>query len=496
VQDVTVRTFGHPARRLFVQLTAAAAITALVAACGGSAKPGPNKSGSSREDGIRSTDSAVPFKSCGSSCQGELSGAKYSIVMPTKWNGTLLLYSHGYRFAQPGPPSFAAVETDAQVTSTDSDGSGSDALAKNLMSRGYALAGSSYKSNGWAVADGVQAGEDLYAKFSDLVAKPKRTYVWGDSLGGLITEILGEKDSAWVDGAAPMCGAVAGPNYNFDLGLDVAYAVKTLIYPDLKLTGFSSGDEATSNWKNAAAAVTQAAADVSRGGTAKVLMAAAIANAPTQTATFDGSGLGSGVKARVESILTALALGTTGRYELEQRVGGNPSGNVGVDYAKRISSTDAGLIGLAGGNVAALTAQLATGARVAPDADARSRFEKLGDTTGDVIVPTVTMHTEADPLVLVANESALAQRAEKEKKSAALAQFYIKAPATYAEVSQAPYGAGHCNFSLQQREGLITVLDAWVRGGARPSASSVSGRFGAGFDGTYVPKPWPAAKSN
>ncbi|MCW2525213.1 MAG: hypothetical protein JWM76_73 [Pseudonocardiales bacterium] len=491
-----MRIFDHPVRRAFVQLTAAVAIAALLAACGGSSKPETSKSGSSRQDQIRSTDSAVAFKGCGSSCQGELSGAKYSIVMPAKWNGTLLLYSHGYRFAQPGPPSFAAIETDAQVTSTDSDGSGSDALSKNLLSRGYALAGSSYKSNGWAVADGVQAGEDLYTKFSALVAKPKRTYVWGDSLGGLITEILGEKDAAWVDGAAPMCGAVAGPNYNFDLGLDVAYAVKTLIYPDLKLTGYTSGDEATTNWKNAAAAVTKAAADVSGGGTAKVLMAAAIANAPTQTATYDGSGLESGVKARVESILTALALGTTGRYELEQRVGGNPSGNVGVDYSKRISSTDAGLIGLAGGNVADLTAQLAAGARVTPDADARTRFEKLGDTTGDVVVPTVTLHTEADPLVLVANESVLAQRAEKAKKSAELAQFYIKAPATYSEADQAPYGAGHCNFSIQQREGLITVLDGWVRGGARPNAAAVSGSFGAGFDASYAPKPWPAAKSN
>ena len=34
-----------------------------------------------------------------------------------------------------------------------------------------------------------------------------------------------------------------------------------------------------------------------------------------------------------ESTLTALGYGTFGRYEIEQRVGGNPSWNTGVDYS-------------------------------------------------------------------------------------------------------------------------------------------------------------------
>jgi hypothetical protein len=34
-------------------------------------------------------------------------------------------------------------------------------------------------------------------------------------------------------------------------------------------------------------------------------------------------------------VLTALGYGTFGRYEIEQRVGGNPSGNADADYAAR-----------------------------------------------------------------------------------------------------------------------------------------------------------------
>ena len=49
---------------------------------------------------------------------------------------------------------------------------------------------SAYASNGWAVADGIKAGEDLHAFFAETVGKPNRT--WGASLGGLITQALAE----------------------------------------------------------------------------------------------------------------------------------------------------------------------------------------------------------------------------------------------------------------------------------------------------------------
>ena len=51
----------------------------------------------------------------------------------SSWNGTLLLYSHGYRFAAPAPPDFDPVETNAQVSSTDSDGTGSDPVSAKLL---------------------------------------------------------------------------------------------------------------------------------------------------------------------------------------------------------------------------------------------------------------------------------------------------------------------------------------------------------------------------
>lgn len=446
---------------------------------------------SGREKSVLSAAADVKFNNCSSKCQGETAGATYSIVLPQKWNGTLLLYSHGYRFAAPGPPDFGPVSTAAQVSSTDADGTGKDPLSQKLLSAGYALAGSSYKSNGWAVADGVAADEALHDTFVTLVGKPMRTYVWGDSLGGLITEIVAEKDSSWVDGAAPMCGALAGPSFNLNLALDVAFAVRTLIDPSLQLTGYSSSDDANAQWKHAAAALEAAAADTAGGGTGKVLFIAALVDAASKTKTYDGANITSQVKGTVESLLTALAYGTAGRYDIEHRVGGDPSDNTKTDYTARISATEATLVDSVGGDAKAFEAALATGTRVTADAAASAAFEKLGDTTGQLKVPTLTMHTEQDPLVLVQNESVLASRAQQKGAAGDLVQLFVAPPATYSESTGARYGAGHCNFSDQQREALVSTLDLWVRG-VYPVPSGVASRFGAGLDPSFAAGPWPA----
>jgi pimeloyl-ACP methyl ester carboxylesterase len=472
-------------------VVAAGTVLALLSGCGSA-----STSLSARQQDVRSSASNIKLTDCASECSGEIDGAKYAIKLPQKWNGTLLLYSHGYRFAAPAPPSFDPVDTKAQVSSTDSDGTGSDPLSASLLAAGYALAGSSYKSNGWAAADGVKAGVDLHDKFVKLVGTPKRTYVWGDSLGGLVTELLAETHPDWVDGAAPMCGVLAGPNYNFDAALDVAFAVKTLVDPQLKLTGYTDQQDASTNWQHASEAVQKAAADVAGGGTAKVMFIGSLVDAPTATTTYDGHDLPSQVKARVEALLTALAFGTSGRYELEQRVGGNPSTNSDADYSTRIDAAEAGLISTVGGNLDALQKQLAAAPRVSADATARSAFEQLGDPTGKLTVPTVTMHTEQDPLVLVQNETVFAGRARAEQRSGQLVQLYIKPPATYSETTKAPYGAGHCRFSDGQRLGLINVLDGWVRRSIYPSPTGSAALIGEGIDPSYVPGQWPVAESS
>lgn len=441
----------------------------------------------------RQSSSDVAFTGCDKvACTGTLKGAKYEIKLPTKWNGTLLIYSHGYRYAQPAPPDFAPVETSAESASDP-------ATAATLLSQGYALAGSSYKSNGWAVSDGVAAAEDLHTFFVQNVGQPYRTEVWGDSLGGLITETIAEAHPEWVDGAAPLCGALAGVVPNMNLALDVSYAVKTLIDPQLKLTGYASYDEAVKAWQGAITKLVAAASDTAGGGTAKVLYVADVVDAPSQTETFDGSTVTSRVKATAEALATALGYATFARYDLEQRFGGNPSGNVGVDYSTRISADEAQLIdSVTPGSVARFDALMAAGQRIAPDPQAlASALATGGDPKGTVTAPTITLHTAADPLVLVQNESFFRSRFEKAqaagKATGDLVQLYTVAPSTYPEKPGAPYGAGHCNFTSQSRVAVIDLLTTWVQQGVYPGQAAIGTAMGtaSGWAPDYQPGPWP-----
>ncbi|MEI8083982.1 MAG: hypothetical protein WCI74_19260 [Actinomycetes bacterium] len=428
-----------------------------------------------------SATAGVSFVGCdAAACIGTIEGAPYQIAMPPVWNGTLLLYSHGYEQPKGAGPGTAPSwdNTSRQV-------------AQPLLDQGYAIAGSGYKSTGWAVADGVQAAEQLYDYFATAVAKPQRVYAWGDSLGGLITQTLSEKHPQWLSGAAPLCGVLAGVVPNMNLALDVSYAVKTLIYPSLKLTGFRSVDEASAQLKAATDAIVSTGLS---GDTAKIAYIAAIADGPPKTASQAGDTLLSKTMAYGEGIITALNFSTIGRFDIERRYGGNISGNLRTNYASRVTAADAAAIAAQGGSVANYNAKLAAGTRVAADPAAVAKAVATGgDPTGDVTVPTITLHTEFDSVAIVQNESYFRDRYQRKPRTGGLVQFYTSPPPNYPPTG-APYGAGHCNFTIGTRVGMIGLLDQWVKSGKPPTATAAATAFGpdSGLNPGFKPTDWPA----
>src|SRR5688572_25235544 len=73
---------------------------------------------------------------------GELNGAPYRIVVPANWNGKLLVHAHGYR---------DKADHAGEVDDRSAPASPNAALEAPLLAQGYALAGSAYSGNGWAV---------------------------------------------------------------------------------------------------------------------------------------------------------------------------------------------------------------------------------------------------------------------------------------------------------------------------------------------------------
>ena len=398
--------------RLLLAAAGAAALAGL-AACSLGDGDGDQSSSATRSPSQASAAPSVALTPCtAATCTGEIDGAEYEIQLPKAWNGTLLLYSHGYVEAQPVAPNYATPSLQAAAAPDDD-------VADELLSQGYALAGSSYSRLGFAVPEGVAAGEALYSYFARTIGIPHRVYLWGSSMGALITQELAEKGLPWVSATAPMCGPVAGMDQTLDLSLDVAYAVKTLLAPKLQLTGFASHQAAVRAWVYAQQSLYTAASGYTSGDRAepaKVLLISALADGPDQSWKSDGSAPDARLGVAVDFALDQMYLNTDVRYDIEKHVGGNPSSNSRVDYSDRISAAERQYIDRAAGagTTNRLLARLATGKRVSSEPAPRARTAKLfGEPSGALRVPTVALHTAKDPIALVQGERLFAQRARR-----------------------------------------------------------------------------------
>src|SRR3954447_6374032 len=240
--------------------------------------------------------------------------------VPDHWNGTLLLFSHGF----------------GTLTAQDAP---TDAVRTELLAEGYAMAGSSYDPNGslWALNS---AERDQFATLDAVTAKigtPRRTLAIGNSMGGLINAQIARDGGGRIDGALDQCGLVAGGTDLDNYQLDAEHTIAQLLLPeqDVKLVRFGSADEATATATLLTKAVT--AAQATPQGRARIALAAAFLNLPAWSPGKDRPAATdwAGQEAQqydwfAQGILSFLEIP---RYAMEQSVGGNNSWNQGVDYA-------------------------------------------------------------------------------------------------------------------------------------------------------------------
>jgi pimeloyl-ACP methyl ester carboxylesterase len=148
-------------------------------------------------------------------------GATWELSVPPRWKGTLVLFSHG--LVQPGQPNPAHLAAD-------------DRIAAALLAAGYALAGSSFRTTGWAVEDALADQTDLLDVFAHEVRAPQRTIAYGASMGGLITTTLLEREPDRFDGGLAVCGVLAGTVPLWNSLLDPMFVLSTLL-PDVAAAG-------------------------------------------------------------------------------------------------------------------------------------------------------------------------------------------------------------------------------------------------------------------
>jgi dienelactone hydrolase len=354
------------------------------------------------------------------------SGATYLIDVPPNWNGTLVLYSHGYVI--PGSPNPARDVGDPVTRAW-------------LLDHGYALAGSSYSRTGWALEQAFQDQPAVLDVFAQQVGRPHRTIAWGHSLGGIITAGLIQKFPDRFAAALPMCGVLAGGVGVWNEALDAAFVFKLLLAPasPLQLVHITNP---SANF--ALAQQILAAAQATPQGRARLALAAAIGDLPGWFDPFSPEPARTDVAARERNqflwnqnvdFLFAFAL----RAELEARADGNPSWNTGVNYRTQLAhSINAdevqALYKQAGLDLEDDLATLAHTARIAADPGAVNYLVENIVFNGDLRVPVLTLHTTGDGLVLVQDEQAYASVVRAAGDARRLRQAFV-------------HRAGHCTFT-------------------------------------------------
>ena len=404
---------------------------------------------------------------------GTIDGANFKIEMPASWNGTLVLYSHGYV-----TPGNALVARDA----------GDPITAAWLLANGYAIAGSSYSQNGWALQQAFHDQIALLGHFQDEHGKPARTIAWGHSLGGIITAGLIQLHPERFAGAIPMCGVVAGGVGVWNQGLDAQFVLKTLA-PEPAAAGLqlvnitNAGFGTGSNFQLAEFVAAQEQATPQ--GRARLALVAAIGDTPGWFESASAEPAPTDFAAREANqykwdsqvdfpFLFAL------RAELEARAGGNPSWNTGVDYATQLDKSInkdevVALYGAAGLDLQADLAKLANAPRISASEDALAYLTKFIVFNGEIEPPVLTMHTTGDGLVLPQDEQAYSSVVGSQGNSNLLRTTFV-------------HRAGHCTFTPGETVTAFQTLIHRLNTGSwgtttQPSAmNAAAATLGAAFN--------------
>jgi dienelactone hydrolase len=372
-------------------------------------------------------------------------GATWKAEIPAGWNGTLLLYSHGYLPTFAGAPNLPQNAPDPQT-------------AAALLAAGYGLTGSSYKAAGWALPTAPQDQLDtLAATVAAVGRRPHRVLAVGTSMGGLVTAKLAEQGGR-IDGALATCGIVAGGAALNNYQLDAEHAIARLLAPaqPIKLAGYASLAEAFATTSALVAAVTQGQATAA--GRARVALAAAFHHAPSwlpdQPPPADVDAVQRG---QAEWLARSLQFTTPARFDIETATGGNPAWNRGVNYRRLLDrsadrDTVRAMYRNAGLDLDADLDLLTRTADVTPDPAAVGRMFATSVPFGRLRMPVLTVHTTDDQLVPVQQENAYADTVRRAGRSGLLRQAYVARP-------------GHCTFTPAEIVAAVLALDHRVATG-------------------------------
>jgi hypothetical protein len=337
---------------------------------------------------------------------GRLGGAVYQIEVPARWNGRLLLFVHG----------FGELSSQAEVSPPH--------IRRYLIGRGFAWGASSFSSTSLIPGRATDETAELWDLFARRYGRPTRTYVTGVSMGGMASHIAAERYANRFDGSLALCGSagqtpavranadffVAGAyaagvtQAEYDSSTDVARLVRERILPALREPRVHERFE-------------NIMIDLTGGPRA-----------------FDREGFRFEEETNWHRAELLAATGLAPNRYTRYRLG--PLSDVTSEAFNRgvirLRTNDVLLRGFVAGN----------------------------ETTGDLRMPLLTLHTTGDGQVPIEQARILRRRVAAAGRSRLLVQRAIRDP-------------GHCGFTGPEWQVGLEALVAWVEHGVRPKGSDV-----------------------
>jgi hypothetical protein len=372
-------------------------------------------------------------------------GTSWVADLPQAWNGTLILYSHGF-----GP-----------LTAADAPDPNTQAA---LLADGYALAGSSYDPNNseWALDTAVsdQFGTLAAVESTVLPHHPSHVIAFGTSMGGLVSALEAQQGRGKIDGALTTCGIVGGGVNLNEYQIDGEYAIAQLLGdPSTQLVGF--GDDGTALATAAALSADASQAQTTAAGQARLALAMAFLNVtpwngadPAPVPASDPAGQEAAqyntLFSGAFSILDFIELG---RVSIDQADGGNATWDVGLNFAEALKHSPfrnevMALYKAAGLSLRTDLATLTASTTIKANPAALRSLYQTSVPTGRLEVPELDLHTVGDNLVPVQNENYYRKLVDQAGSGDQLRQAYTES-------------FGHCNFSPAE---LVAGVQAVMHG--------------------------------
>ena len=351
---------------------------------------------------------------------GTVGGARYRILMPPDWETggqkKLVMYAHGYEFM--GTPSGIDNPQFAQGQLV-------------FLDRGFAVAASAYRGQGYMLPEGIEDTEALRKYFVNKYGRPDSTFIVGHSMGGGVAIGATEKYGSSYHGALPLCPLASRPYLQTRKEFDL-FVVFNVLFPGLIPELSDIMDQAAGGRARSMQEVFASAGKLQ----AEIMRDSVLAKQLAHQ--FD---------LKLKDLPFTLLFGENVLRDVAQKAGGNPFDNTKTLYS---GFPDDWMVNQKAERLAA----------------AQSAFQFLNkySPTGEISIPVVMMHTIYDQLIpprLAVNN--YVDMVQQQGKSDWLAVKYTD-------------GRGHCQFSPQQTGEAFDALRRWVKKGNKPESGALAGK--------------------